>query len=359
MADGSFEEKTEKPTPKRREEAREKGEVAKSRELPSVAVLLTAMVILALSGSHLYAQIQKIMRGALSLPLTGDLSLTDFMAFAQEMMMLFILSMIPLFSGIVIAALLSNIVQVGFMLSPELIKPKLSKLDPMKGVQRLFSRQSFMELFKTISKLGIVGTVAYLALIGEMRHLISVADTDPNAIFMYILITLFKISIKCTAVILLLAIMDYAFQRWEFEKRIKMSRKEIKDEFKRTEGDPLIKSRIRSIQMQMARRRMMQDVPKADVVITNPTHLAVALSYDSSLMHAPKVLAKGAGDIAKKIKDVAEKHQIPIVENKELARNLYKLVDVGREIPSALYHAVAEVLAYIYKLKGRSIGGMR
>lgn len=359
MADGSFEEKTEQPTPKRREEAREKGEVAKSRELPSVAVLLTAIVILALSGSHLFTQIQKIMRGALSLPLMGDLSLTDFMAFAQEMMMLFILSMIPLFSGIVIAALLSNIVQVGFMLSPELIKPKLSKLDPMKGVQRLFSRQSVMELFKTIAKLGIVSTVAYLALKGEMRHVVSMGDADPNVIFTYILITLFKISIKCTAVILLLAIIDYAFQRWEFEKRIKMTRKEIKDEFKRTEGDPLIKSRIRSIQMQMARRRMMQDVPKADVVITNPTHLAVALSYDSSLMNAPKVLAKGAGDIAKKIRDVAEKHQIPIVENKELARNLYKLVDVGREIPSALYHAVAEVLAYIYKLKGRSIGRMR
>jgi flagellar biosynthetic protein FlhB len=153
-------------------------------------------------------------------------------------------------------------------------------------------------------------------------------------------------------------IVDYAFQKWDFEKRIRMSKKEIKDEFKRTEGDPLVKSRIKSIQMQIARKRMMQAVPKADVVITNPTSLAIALRYDGSTMNAPKLLAKGAGKMAKRIRELAQKHGIPIVENKELAQNLYSFVEIDQEIPPILYKAVAEVLAYVYKLRGHSTHGV-
>lgn len=352
MAEESFEDKTEKATPRKREEARKKGEVAKSRELPSVAVLLAGLITLTLFGSFMYSHIQIIMKGAFSLPILNDLSISDFMIFAQRMITLFIITISPLLAAVFITAILSNIMQVGFMLSAESIKPKLSKLDPIKGLGRLFSKQSFMELFKSLLKLAIVGGIAYLTIKSEMKNLSLLGDMELNSIIAYILLTIFKLFIRCTLAMIFLVVIDYAFQKWDFEKKLKMSKKEVKDEFKRTEGDPLIKSRIRSIQMEMARKRMMQAVPEADVVITNPTYLALALKYDNSVMNAPKLLAKGSGEIAKRIKELAEKHDIPIVENKELARSLYSLVEIGQEIPPALYQAVAGVLAYVYKLKG-------
>jgi len=352
MAEESFEDKTEKATPKKKEEARKKGEVAKSRELPSVAVLLASLITLTVFGSYMYTHIQTIMRASFSLPMLKDLNIPEFMVFAEKMITLFTLTLSPLLAAVFITAVLSNIVQVGFMLSGESIKPKLSKLNPIKGFGRLFSKQSFMELFKSLLKLAIVGVVAYLTVRAEMNNVYLLGDMEFNSIVAYILLTIFKIFIRCALAMIFLVAIDYAFQKWDFEKRLKMSKKEVKDEFKRTEGDPLVKSRIRSIQMQMARKRMMQEVPKADVVITNPTSLALALKYDSSVMGAPKLLAKGARKIAKRIRELAEEHDIPVVENKELAQSLYSLVEIGQEIPPTLYEAVAEVLAYIYKLKG-------
>ena len=352
MAEESFGEKTEQPTPRKRKEVREKGEVAKSRELPSVAVILSALIVLTFFGPYIYSHIQIIMKGAFSLPMLNDLNIPDFMEFAQKMITQFILAISPVLAAIFITAIMSNIMQVGFILSGESVKPKLSKLDPIKGFGRLFSKQALMELFKALLKLTIVGGVAYLTIKGEIKNIPFIGDMELSSIIVYILITFFKISIKCTLAMVFLVIIDYAFQKWEFENRIKMTKQEVKDEFKRTEGDPLIKSRIKSIQMETARKRMMQAVPQADVVITNPTHLAVALKYDSSAMSAPKLLAKGSGRVAERIKYLAEKHNIPIVENKELAQNLHLLVQIGQEIPPILYQAVAEVLAYIYKMKG-------
>ncbi len=353
MAEERFEEKTEQPTPRRREDVRKKGEVAKSRELPSVAVLLAGLITLTLFGSYVSSQIQTMMKGAFSLLSLHDLSLPDFMLFAERMVVLFILAVSPLLAGIFIAAVFSNIMQVGFMLSGELIKPRLSKLDPIKGLGRLFSKQSFMELFKSLFKLALVALIAYWTIRGEMKNFPFLGEMEMSAIVAYILLTIFKIFIRCTLAMILLAAVDYAFQRWEFQKKIKMSKKEVKEEFKRTEGDPLIKSRIRNIQMQVARRRMMQVLPQADVVITYPMALAVVLQYKSSSMGAPRVVAKGAGKVAEKIKEFASEHDIPILENKELARHLYALVQVGEEIPPALYQPAAEVLAYIYKWKGK------
>jgi flagellar biosynthetic protein FlhB len=351
MAEENFGEKTEQPTPKKRKELRDKGEVAKSRELPSVAILLSALIALSLFGSYTYSHIQVIMKGAFSLPTMNDLSIPEFLIFAQEVVTDFILALCPLLAAIFITAILSNIMQVGFVLSGESIMPKLSKIDPIKGFGRLFSKQGFMELFKSLIKLVIVSGIAYLTVKSEMNTVAHLGEMELNSIFAYIFIVFFKIFIRCGMAMIFLAVMDYAFQKWEFEKRNKMTKQEVKDEFKRTEGDPLIKSRIKSIQMEMARKRMMQAVPEADVVITNPTHLAVALTYDSSSMNAPKLIAKGAGKIAKKIKDLAEEHDIPIVENKELARNLNSHVEIGQEIPPILFQAVAEVLAYVYKIK--------
>jgi flagellar biosynthetic protein FlhB len=351
MAEENFGEKTEQPTPKKRKELRDKGEVAKSRELPSVAVLLSGLVALSFFGSYTYSHIQLIMKGAFSLPTMNDLSIAEFLIFAREVITDFILALCPLLAAIFITAILSNIMQVGFVLSGESIMPKLSKIDPIKGLGRFFSKQGFMELFKSLIKLIIVSGIAYLTVKGEMKTVAHLGEMELNAIFAYIFIVFFKIFIRCGMAMIFLAVMDYAFQKWEFEKRNKMTKQEVKDEFKRTEGDPLIKSRIKSIQMEMARKRMMQAVPEADVIITNPTHIAVALSYDSYSMNAPKLIAKGAGMIAKKIKDLAVEHDIPIVENRELARNLNSHVEIGQEIPPVLFQAVAEVLAYVYKIK--------
>lgn len=358
MAEASAEEKTEKATPKKRQELREKGEVAKSRELPSVAVLLSALIALSLFGSYTYYNIQVIMKGAFSLPTMNDLNISEFIIFAQKVTTHFILALCPLLAAVFVTAILSNIMQVGFVLSGESITPKLSKIDPIKGFGRLFSKQGFMELFKSLLKMVVVGSIAYLTVKSEMNNIAHLGEMDLNSIFTYIFIIFFKIFIRCTLAMIFLVVIDYAFQKWDFEKRNKMTKQEVKDEFKRTEGDPLIKSRIKSIQMEMARKRMMQAVPEADVVITNPIHLAVAIKYDSSSMDAPKLLAKGAGKIAQRIKDLAEEHDIPIMENPELARNLHSLADIGQEIPPVLFQAVAEVLAYIYKIKSNHAHGL-
>jgi flagellar biosynthesis protein FlhB len=356
MAEESLEEKTEQPTPKKRRELREKGEVAKSKELPSVAVLLSALIALSFFGSYMYSQVQIMMKGAFYLPTMNDLNISEFIKYAQDLISRFIILISPLFAVIFITAILSNIMQVGFIMSGESLTPKFSKIDPIKGFGRMFSKQALMELFKSVLKLIIVGGVAFLTVKGEMKNFSLLGDMETNSIFIYILNIFFKIFIRCSMAMIVLVIIDYIFQKWEFENRIKMTRQEVKDEFKKSEGDPLIKSRIRSIQMEMARKRMMQAVPDADVVITNPTHLAVALKYDSLTMNAPKVLAKGPGKIAERIREVASEHDIPIMENKELARNLYATVEVGQEIPAALYQSVAEILAYIYRLKSNYKG---
>ena len=354
MPEENFEEKTEKATPRKREDFRKKGEVAKSRELPSVAVLLAGMVTMVLFASYMNTHIQIIIKEDFAFIPIKELNLHDFMIFARKMVWLFFLTIGPLFGSIFIAAILSNVMQVGFMLSAEPIKPKLSKLNPLKGFERLFSKQAFMELFKTLLKLATVGGVAYLMVKSEMKDVYGLWEMEINSIVAYTLLMIFKIAMGCTLAMILLVVIDYSFQKWDFEKRLRMSKKELKDEMKRMEGDPLIKSRIRSIQMQMARKRMMQDVPEADVVITNPTRLAVALKYDPTTMSAPKILAKGARKIAEKIRELAAKHSIPIVENKELAQSLYALANIGDEVPPNLYEAVAEVLVYIYKLKGNA-----
>lgn len=353
MAEESSGEKTEKPTPKKREETRKKGEVAKSKELSSVAVLFSGLFAMGIYGTFMLSKIQELMKSLFSNPTINDLSIHGIMEFSQNLIISFVVILSPLLAAVFIGAILSNVMQVGFMVSGELIKPKFSKLNPFKGLKRLVSMQSVMELLKSILKLLIVGVTAYLTINHEMDNVSMLGELELGSIFYYISATFFKILLRCSTAIILLAAIDYAFQRWEFEKRIKMSKQEIKDEYKKTEGDPQVKSRIRGIQMEMARKRMMQAVPDADVVVTNPTHFAVAIKYDSLNMNAPKVLAKGAGEIAGKIKSLAAKHNIPVVENKELARNLYKLVEIGKEIPADLYQAVAEVLAYIYKLKGK------
>jgi flagellar biosynthetic protein FlhB len=356
MAEGDLQEKSEQATPRKRTEARKKGQVGKSREIPSVAVLLAGLSTLYLFGAYIYSHIKSFMQDTFSMIAAPNLGLSEVLAFGNIVIERFIFMVLPVMIAVFVTALLSNVLQVGWLVSWESITPKLSKISPIKGMQRLFSKQTLMELFKSLAKLAIVGVIAYLTVKGEMERLPSLADMGVQAILLYILKIAFKLFIRVSIAMIFLAVLDYGFQKWQYEQQLKMTKQEVKEEFKRTEGDPLVKSRIKRIQYEMAKRRMMQEVPKADVVVTNPVHLAIALQYDTAEMSAPTVLAKGAGAVAERIRTLAKEHHIPIVENRELAQNLYKMVEIGNEIPSTLYEAVAQVLAYVYQLKGRKVG---
>ncbi len=353
MAEGDFQDKTEKPTGKKRSDARKKGQVAKSREVSSVAVLLAGLSTLYLFGSFMYGHIRSVMEKSFSMVSHPTLGLSGVLVLGQDVVQSFIIIVAPVMAAGVIVAALSNFLQVGVMFTLEPVIPKFSKISPLKGLGRLFSKQSFMELFKSVAKLAIVGVIAYWTIKGEMNRFLDLGGMGVAAIALYILKVILKIFLRVCVVMVFLAVLDYAFQKWQFEQQLKMTKHEVKEEFKRSEGDPLIKSRIRRIQLEMARRRMMQEVPKADVVVTNPVRLALAIRYDRAVMNAPEVVAKGSELVAERIKALAKKHDIPIVENKGLAQDLYRMVEIGSEIPSALFQAVAEVLAYVYRLKGK------
>ncbi|PKN20782.1 MAG: flagellar biosynthesis protein FlhB [Deltaproteobacteria bacterium HGW-Deltaproteobacteria-6] len=357
MAENDDQERTEQATGKRREESREKGQVARSQEVISVSILVAGLLFFYFGGSTLVLKTMDIMtvgfREAGQVNLTQD-SVTAIMTsyIFKGFGILF-----PLLIAVLIAAILGNVLQIGFMFSSESLQPKFDKISPAKGFKRLFSIRSIAELFKGILKISIIGGVAYIIIRNEFDHLMPLADQSAWGMFSYIGGICFKILLYMTVVLVFLAILDYAYQRWEFEKSIRMTKQEIKDEYKNTEGDPMIKARIRRIQREMAQKRMMAEVPKADVVITNPTHLAVAIQYNPADMQAPIVVAKGADFIAEKIRNIAQENDVLIIENKPLAQVLYKIVKVNNAVPEDLYKAVAEVLAFVYEQKKIKIFG--
>jgi flagellar biosynthetic protein FlhB len=353
LAEGDFQEKTEKPTGKKRSKAREEGNVAKSREVGSLAVVLAGLSTLCLFGSFMYGHIGILMRESFSMIQTPTLELPGVTALAEHVLGSYIVIVLPVMIGVALVGVLSNLAQVGIMFSWKAMAPKFSKLNPLKGLAKLASKQAFMELFKSVAKIALVGLIAYRTFKGEMDQLPELGGMDVSAIGLYILKVILKMFLRVCVVMAFLAIIDYAFQKWQHEEKLKMTKQEVKEENKQTEGDPLVKSRIRKVQMEAARRRMMQEVPKADVVVTNPVHLALAIRYDRAVMNAPRVVAKGSELVAEKIKALAREHGIPIVENKELAQSLYKAVDIEEEIPSDFFQAVAEVLAYVYRIKGK------
>jgi len=344
-------EKTEQATPKRKEQAREKGQVAKSRELASVAVLGACLLYFYFGASSMISQLMDLMKMYLRKSGQTSLTIDNIQPFLFDFAFQVFIVMIPFLLIAMVAGYVVNILQVGFLFSSESITPKFSKIDPLKGFQRLFSLQSLVELFKNILKMAIVGIVAYLTVKSESGMIVPLMNSNVQDIFIYIGKISFKILYSTCWVLVILAILDYAYQRWEHEKSIKMSKQEIKEESKQTDGDPLIKGRIKRLQREIARKRMMAAVPKADVVITNPTHFAVAIRYESEVMNAPIVVAKGADFLAEKIKDIARNNEVPVVENKAVAQVLYKMVAVDQAVPENLYKAIAEILAYVYSLK--------
>lgn len=350
MAEESFQEKSEEATPRRREEARKKGQVAKSRELSSIAVLFASILILFWGASFFYYQNTNIIRYYMQIAATTHLTQGNAIQIAKNILWQFFIILLPLMSATFIIAILSNIFQVGLLFSFEAIEPKLSKVNPLEGIKRLFSLQSIMEFVKSLFKVLIVSGITYYAIKSEMDNLLPLVNLEPVQIIIYISKTSIAILWKSSLALLILAILDFIYQKWEFEKNLKMTKQEVKEEYKQTEGDPFIKSRIRQIQREMARKRMMAEVPKADVIITNPIHLAIAIKYERGQMEAPQIIAKGADNIAKKIKEIAEKNSVPVIENIPLAHSLYK-IDIGKFIPAELFGAVAEILAYVYTLK--------
>ncbi|TWI72402.1 flagellar biosynthetic protein FlhB [Desulfobotulus alkaliphilus] len=353
MPEESGQEKTEDATPKKRQQSREEGQVAKSTEVPSVVVLLIGVATLYAMASMYYERLTNVMRQSLTFSSVPEVHIQQALLWMTTYGMQAFWVIAPLLLAVFLASFFANAFQVGFVLAWKAIEPKASKISPIKGFGRIFSKKSLMELFKSILKITIIFYVSWRAVKGEMPHMMRLYDHNVATILLFIVKISFKIFLWVLLAMVFVALLDLIFQRWNFDQQIKMTKQEVKDEGKQTEGDPLIKSRIRQLQFEASKKRMMQDVPKADVVVTNPTHIAVALKYDAINMQSPEVLAKGAGSMAERIRAVAKEAGVPIVENKPLARNLFQWVEVGQAIPADLYQAVAEVLAYVYKLKGR------
>jgi flagellar biosynthetic protein FlhB len=353
MAEKGAQEKTEKPTARRRRKAREQGQVAKSMEISSVGVLLAGITSLWLFGGFFYDQIAGLMRHMFQSISSSHLDYASLVDLSSMVWSQFLITVLPVWAAVSLVAIVMNLAQVGFLFAPKRIKPDLKKINPINGFKKFFSMRLLVDLMKNVGKLSVVGGVAFLTVRQEWENLPNLGSLPVSAIAIYILQVCFTIFWRTVLAMVILAILDWSYQKWDFEKNLKMSKQEIKDEFKQTEGDPQVKGRIRSIQREQAKKRMMNDVPQADVVITNPTHLAVALSYKVGQMDAPTVVAKGANKVAEKIKAIAKEHNIPIIEDKPLAQALYKAVEVGQSIPGDLYEAVATILAHVYRMKNK------
>jgi len=347
-------EKTEKATPKRRREARQKGQVLQSKEINSAFVLLVVFLSINLLYEYWFKEMYKFYNKTLgySESINSLYTFKSITLLLNESIWVILKLSLPLLLTSMIIGLICSYMQVGFLFTTKPLAIKFDKLNPISGFKRMFSMKSVVELVKALLKIVILiyATVKYL--IKEYNNIINVFDMEIGQSMAYMWKLVLYISIRSAFILLFLAILDYIYKKWEFEKQLKMSKQEVKEEYKQTEGDPQIKSKIKEKQRQIAMRRMMQDVPKADVVITNPTHFAVALVYNDEAA-APKVIAKGQDLIAQNIKKIAADNNIPLFENKPLARQLFYTVDIGELIPPDLYHAVAEVLAYVYSLKNK------
>lgn len=350
-------EKTEKATPRRRQKARERGQVFSSRELSSAFILLVCFILLRIIGETSIINITQLFNYYLTDTINREDLFTQngIVTLLYETLNSISKVVLPIILGVFSLCLIVNYLQVGFVLSIEPISPKLERINPLEGLKRIFSKRSLIELIKSSLKIVLV-TYAVYSVVKKYQNLIPLMlDMSLPDSLSLILTIAFNIGIKAALTLLIMAVFDYFYQWYEYETGLMMSKQDIKEEYKEVEGNPQIKSRIKQIQRQMARSRMMKDVEKADVIITNPTHYAVALAYDSTRYTAPVVLAKGVDKLAEKIKEVALSQDIPIVENKALAQTLYKTVEVGDVIPESLYSAVAEILAFIYSMKERRL----
>ena len=346
--------KTEAPTPRRRTEAREQGQIARSTDLSSALLLLGAMLSLSWFGPHLMASLMRSMRDYLTTADPVAAGHVDVGSLVSSVARSVLMAAGPVLFAVMLAGMLSNFAQVGFLFTTRPLEPKWERLNPINGIKRLFSARTVVQLLMNLLKLVMVGLVAYDAIRkreDEILLAIAIGGWHQVAVLAKVL---YAIGMRLGAILLLLALLDYAWQRYKHERDLRMTKEEVKEELRRMEGDPIVKQRRRRMQFAAAIQRIKKAVPKADVVVTNPTELAIAIKYEAEKMRAPTVVAKGQGYLAQKIREIAVAHGIPIVERKPLAQALYKTVEVGQEIPEKFYQAVAEILAYVYELSGKA-----
>ncbi len=350
MADNeSGAEKTEAATPRKRQKAREEGQVARSQDLNTAVILLTSTVVLYYSGDWMFGRMLDFMAHLLGGMADFRISHDSIVDFGRTGIVSVGVLLVPLFLAVVVMSLASNMLQVGFHVSAEPLSFKFDRLNPISGMRRVFSLRSFVRLLGSFFKLSVIGGVLWYTLAQETDQFFLVIDQEVRLIVAYIGVAMFRLALRTAIALLILAIIDYSYQRWQFERDLRMTKQEVKDELKLMEGDPKIRARRRQIALQLAQQRMMSSVPRADVVVTNPTFLAIAIAYEKD-MNAPRVLAKGAGAVAERIRNVAAENSIPVVEKKDLAQALFKTCEVGGEVPEDLWQAVAEILAYVYQM---------
>lgn len=350
-------EKTEEATPKKKSEARKEGQIAQSKEIGLAAAIVTTFAGLRIFGKSMLDGIIRF-----TVTTIENYSLNPDVFNSEGIVNLGMSSMMTL--GIVVApiALISMITgliisyaQVGFLLTTKTLEWKLSRLNPIEGFKRIFSKRSLVELLKSLFKIGVLGYIVYSYILNEIPNILISIELEVGQLAAYLGELVFAIAMRIGLALFVMAIFDYIYQRYDQNKNLMMSKQEIKEEHKQSDGNPQIKSKIKEKQRQMAMQRMMQEIPSADVIITNPTHYAIGIKYDKDLYDAPYIIAKGKDNVAQKIKEIAKENNVAIVENKPLARNLYANAEIGQMIPEELFQSVAEVLAYVYSLNKKGV----
>lgn len=347
--------KTEPPSPRKLSEARKKGQVPKSRDLSAALILLAALATIAIMTDSVVLSMQRLLleyfRAGMVVGLPAESLPVQMLWFLGRVGLV----LLPLFAVILVTALAANVGQVGVLFAPQAMQPKLERLDPVQGIKRLFSLRSLFELVKNILKVIIVAAAVYLVIRARLGEMLLIYFKTPAQLIDLIAEAMLVAAFAGGGAFLVISVFDLLFQRYEHRKNMRMTKQEVKDELKQTEGDPLVKSWLRRRQREIIANAIRREVPRATVVITNPTHLGVAVRYAEGEMTAPVVTAKGAGDLVQVMKKLARQHKVPVVENPPVARSLYNSVEVGQEIPVELYRAIAEIIAMVYRLKGRAV----
>lgn len=348
-------ERTEAPTPRRRQEAREKGQVARSTDLTAAVVLLAGLTVLNFVSAGVFQRLLDLTREMSDLSAIDPGNLRVWLVRAGSTAAAILA---PFLLLLLLATTAGGLVQTGGLVAWKLLALKFENLAPTRGLQRLFSPESLVRLGQSVLKIAFVATIAWMSASGEISALLGVGQAEPIVIAHRSAELVFTLALRMGLALLVLGLLDYFYQRWRFERNLRMTRQEVRDELKRMDGDPMMKQRRRQAQLKLAMQRLGIDVPKSDVVVTNPTEYAVAIRYDEATMTAPRLVAKGRGYLALRIRQIAVQHGVPIVQRPPLARGLYAAVEVGEAIPPMYYKAVAELLAYVYRLN-QAAGTMR
>lgn len=346
-------ERTEEPSAKRRQDFRKKGQVAQSKEVQTAALITVCLLFWLFYLPAFWNGLTQLIFGLWQSCGSFEITPYSILGFANFLLKEVARLLLPLFFLVAVVAFFSSLFQIGWLFTATPLLPDFNKLNPISGFGRFFSKKSFLEVIKSLLKVLLVGYIGYSTVLNNFEEALILVDASVITTLSFLGRIAGLILAKICAALIFMAFIDFLFVKWEMEQKMKMTKQELKEEFKQSEGDPHIKAQIRSIQQEMARKRMMADVPKADVVVTNPTHISVALQYDRDAMDAPKVIASGSGYIAFRIREIAGQHDIPIIENPPVARLLHEL-NIGEYIPEDLFKAVAEILAHVYSLKGQT-----